>query len=76
MRFTLLAAALVAVTMTACGKPNQALPEQEKGNFAKIQAQQNAPKAPEAPEASAPASGTEPAAGSGTSSDAGDAAKK
>lgn len=73
MRFTLLAAALVAVTMTACGKPNQALPEQEKGNFAKIQAQQNAPKAPEA---SAPASGTEPAAGSDTSSGAGDAAKK
>jgi hypothetical protein len=39
MRFTLLAAALVALTMTACGKPNQALPEQEKDNFAKITSQ-------------------------------------
>lgn len=36
MRLTLLAALLAAFTMTACGKPNQALPEQEKKNFEKI----------------------------------------
>ncbi|MGH8686053.1 MAG: hypothetical protein ACREUM_11970 [Nitrosospira sp.] len=36
MRLTLLAAILAALTMTACGKPNQALPEQEKKNFEKI----------------------------------------
>lgn len=36
MKYTLLAAILAAMTMTACGKPNQALPEQEKDNFAKI----------------------------------------
>ena len=28
--------------MTACGKPNQALPEQEKDNFAKITSQPSA----------------------------------
>ncbi|SCY34571.1 YtxH domain-containing protein [Nitrosospira sp. Nsp13] len=39
MRLTLLAATLVALTMTACGKPNQALPEQEKKNFEKITSQ-------------------------------------
>ena len=36
MRLTLVAATLAALMMTACGKPNQALPEQEKENFAKI----------------------------------------
>jgi hypothetical protein len=35
MRLTLLTA-ILALTMTACGKPNQALPEQEKKNFEKI----------------------------------------
>ncbi len=39
MRFTLLAATLAALAMTACGKPNQALPEQEKKNFEKITSQ-------------------------------------
>jgi hypothetical protein len=43
MRLTFLAAALVALTMTACGKPNQALPEQEKDNFAKITSQPGKP---------------------------------
>jgi hypothetical protein len=40
--------------MTACGKPNQALPEQEKDNFAKITSK---PATPATPEAGAPASG-------------------
>jgi hypothetical protein len=35
MRLTLLAA-ILALTMAGCGKPNQALPEQEKKNFEKI----------------------------------------
>ncbi len=39
MRLTLLAVTLAALAMTACGKPNQALPEQEKDNFAKITSQ-------------------------------------
>jgi len=50
--------------MTACGKPNQALPEQEKANFSKIISQQGAPSAP-APEAGAPASGEAPGASEG-----------
>jgi hypothetical protein len=49
MKHTLLAAVLAAMTMTACGKPNQALPEQEKDNFAKITA--GAPAEPAAPSA-------------------------
>lgn len=64
MRLTLLAAAVVALTVTACGKPNQALPEQQKENFSKITGQQSpasgapatAPAAA-APEASVPPSG-------------------
>ena len=66
MRLTLLAATLVTLTMTACGKPNQALPEQEKGNFAKITGQQGS-------------SGSAPAAPGGSTapeSTGGDAAKK
>jgi hypothetical protein len=54
MRLTLVAATLAALMMTACGKPNQALPEQEKDNFAKITSK---PATPAAPEAGAPASG-------------------
>jgi hypothetical protein len=49
MKYTLLAAILAAMTMTACGKPNQALPEQEKDNFAKITS--GAPAEPAAPSA-------------------------
>jgi hypothetical protein len=50
MRLTLLAATLAALTMTACGKPSQALPEQEKENFSKITGQAS-------PKSGAPASG-------------------
>lgn len=39
MRLTLVAAALTVLTLTACGKPSQALPEQEKANFSKITGQ-------------------------------------
>ncbi|SEO36563.1 hypothetical protein [Nitrosovibrio sp. Nv6] len=49
MKRTLLAAILAAITMTACGKPNQALPEQEKGNFAKITSPSGASDKPAAP---------------------------
>ena len=56
MRLTLLAATLVALTMTACGKPNQALPEQEKKNFDKITSQPATPTAPAATDSGAPAS--------------------
>jgi hypothetical protein len=57
MRLTLVAATLAVLMMTACGKPNQALPEQEKENFSKITSQPAAPAAPAA-ESGAPASGT------------------
>lgn len=64
MRLTLLAAVFVALTMTACGKPNQALPEQEKDNFAKIISQPAKPA-----DSTAPASGesSDGAASSGDS---------
>lgn len=47
MKLTLLAATLAVLTVTACGKPNQALPEQEKENFAKISSQSAAPAEPD-----------------------------
>lgn len=49
MKRTLFAAILAAITMTACGKPNQALPEQEKDNFAKITSPSGASTEPDAP---------------------------
>lgn len=64
MRLTLLVAALTALTLTACGKPNQALPEQEKGNFAKITSQAAKPA-----DSDAPASG-ESSDGAASSGDA------
>ena len=62
MRLTLVAATLAALMMTACGKPNQALPEQEKENFAKITTK---PAMPAAPEGDAPASGDKSGASEG-----------
>ena len=47
MRLTFLAVTFAALAMTACGKPNQALPEQEKDNFAKIISQCAAPAEPD-----------------------------
>ena len=47
MRLTFLAVTFAALAMTACGKPNQALPEQEKDNFAKIISQSAAPAEPD-----------------------------
>lgn len=50
MRLTFIAAILAALAMAACGKPNQALPEQEKDNFAKITSQPAPPAESSAPE--------------------------
>lgn len=65
MRLTLVAATLAALMMTACGKPNQALPEQEKDNFAKITSKPGTPEAPATPGAGAPASGEKSGASEG-----------
>ena len=69
MRLTLLAAILAALTMTACSKPNQALPEQDKKNYDKITSQPAAPAAPAATDSGAPAStSTDTSASTSTSS--------
>jgi hypothetical protein len=47
MKLTLLAATLAVLPVTACGKPNQALPEQEKENFAKVTSQSAASAEPD-----------------------------
>ncbi|HET7061046.1 MAG TPA: hypothetical protein VFI43_02590 [Nitrosospira sp.] len=58
MRLTLVAAALTVLTLTACGKPSQALPEQEKANFSKITGQASPTSgAPATPPASGNAAG-------------------
>lgn len=36
MKYTLLLIALLAFGLSACGKPEQALPEQEKANYEKL----------------------------------------
>ena len=36
MKYTLLLAALLVFGLSACGRPEQALPEQEKANYEKI----------------------------------------
>ena len=41
MRLNLLALALVVLVLAACGRPEQALPEQEKANFDRITGSQN-----------------------------------
>ncbi|MEP6605344.1 MAG: hypothetical protein ABJA60_04415 [Nitrosospira sp.] len=61
MRFTLLAVTVAALTMTACSKPNQALPEQEKKNYEKITSRPAVPAAPAVDESSGSvSSGTGP----------------
>jgi hypothetical protein len=47
--------------MTACGKPNQALPEQEKDNFAKITSQPAKPADSGAPASGESSDGSAPA---------------
>lgn len=54
MKLALIPAVLVALTLTACGKPNQALPEQEKDKYKDIITKPAEPAAA-APAATAPA---------------------
>lgn len=57
MKLALIPAVLVALTLTACGKPNQALPEQEKDKYKDIISK------PAEPAAAAPAAESAPATG-------------
>jgi hypothetical protein len=59
MKFALIPAVLVALTLTACGKPDQALPEQEKNKYKDIITKPAEPAAApaEEPAAAAPAAG-------------------
>lgn len=75
MRFTLLAVTLAVLTMTACSKPNQALPEQEKKNYEKITSRPAAPAAPAAAEPSTPSSASSDASADASPSPAADTAK-
>lgn len=63
MRFMFLAVTVAALTMTACSKPNQALPEQEKKNYERITSRPAASTAPAVEESSGSSS-----AGAGPSS--------
>ncbi len=72
MRCTLLAVTLAVLTMAACSKPNQALPEQEKKNYEKITSR---PAAPAAAEPSAPSSASSDASADASPSPAADTSK-
>jgi hypothetical protein len=65
MKLTLLAVTIAALTVTACGKPNQALPEQEKENFSKIMSQQQSAGQDQPAAGDTPSSAESPAADSG-----------